>query len=78
MDEKMDEDFKDDCLDILLAEMSLKNKEFDLDDMEKLMNKFCKHRKNYLDFVLFTRNMVPYLQNQDPCIIFSKKILNLL
>lgn len=57
------------------SSINLNKKTYDLDDMEKMMDKYSKG-KNYLDFILFIRRMVPYLENEG--ITFTESVRRLL
>lgn len=50
----------------------------DLDMLEDMMNRFTKNQKNYLDFVLFVRRMVPYIQHQNKNVIITDEVKRLL
>lgn len=69
----------DDINNIDLNKIDLSREVIDLDYMEKLMNKFCRnHHKNYLDFVIFVRRMVPYITSQNRNVIIGEDVRRIL
>lgn len=58
--------------------MSIEKKVLDLDYFEEMMYRFSRHNKNYLDFVLFVRRMVPYIEKSNTKIIIGEDVKRLL
>lgn len=61
-----------------LANIDLSKEVIDLQMLEDMMDRFTKNRKNYLDFVLFVRRMVPYIQQENKNAIITDEVRRLL
>lgn len=68
----------DDISNIDFNKIDLYREVIDLEYMERLMNKFCKNYKNYFDFVIFVRRMVPYITSQNRNVIIGDDVKRLL
>jgi hypothetical protein len=74
----MNED--DNLLDELFTRVSIVDKTYTLNDMEKLFRYYTitNNYTNYYNFVLFVKNMVKELRYKEPDCRFTQEILNLL
>jgi hypothetical protein len=74
----MNED--DNLLDELFTRVSIVDKTYTLNDMEKLFRYFTitNNYTNYYNFILFVKNMVKELRYKEPDCRFTQEILNLL
>ena len=61
-----------------LANIDLSKEVIDIQMLEDMMDRFTKNRKNYLDFVLFVRRMVPYIQQENKNAIITDEVRRLL
>ena len=61
-----------------LANIDLSKEVIDLQMLEDMMDRFTKNRKNYLDFVLFVRRMVPYIQQENKNAVITDEVRRLL
>ena len=61
-----------------LANIDLSKEVIDLQMLEDMMDRFTKNRKNYLDFVLFVRRLVPYIQQENKNAIITDEVRRLL
>lgn len=70
----------EDLLDELFTKVSIVDKTYTLNDMEKLFryHSITNNYSNYYNFILFIRNMIKELRYKDPDCRFTQEILNLL
>jgi hypothetical protein len=71
----------DENIDTLLysfENMKINKEILDLEYFEDMMDRFSRYQKNYLDFVLFVRRMVPYIENMDSNVIIGDDVKRLL
>lgn len=71
----------DENIDILLysfENMNIDKDILDLEYFEDMMGRFSRYQKNYLDFVLFVRRMVPYIEKMDSNVIIGDDVKRLL
>lgn len=61
-----------------LANIDLSKEVIDLQMLEDMMDRFTKNRKNYLDFVLFVRRMVPYILQENKNAVITDEVRRLL
>lgn len=61
-----------------LANIDLSKEVIDIQMLEDMMDRFTKNRKNYLDFVLFVRRMVPYILQENKNAIITDEVRRLL
>lgn len=61
-----------------LANIDLAKEVIDLQMLEDMMDRFTKNRKNYLDFVLFVRRMVPYILQENKNAVITDEVRRLL
>jgi hypothetical protein len=70
----------EDLLDELFTKVSIVDKTYTLNDMEKLFRYYTitNNYSNYYNFILFIRNMIKELRYKEPDCRFTQEILNLL
>ena len=68
----------EDELSCKMDDINLNHVVIDLNMLEDMMNRFTRNQKNYLDFVLFVRRVVPYIEQENKNVIITEEVRRLL